>query len=159
MDPRYQQVANSLSEAVARLDTVLTPWGFTFIRSDVQSSHCGPFASGHYERDTTRIGISCRDTIDNVLYSHSFITQHPCCRESETFAVGHDTLMAALGYADDCRLVPSSDLPDAIIARDGGDRISALLYDLTVIAAPMLRTPCDEFYTIVRRGHRTYSIS
>ncbi len=154
-----EHVAEKLAEAVSRLHTVLSPWGFAFITDDTRSSHCGPFASGHYYRDTTRIGISCRDTIDNLYYEHTFVTRNAYSTESERFTFGHATLMNALGHCDDCRLITSDRIPDSIVARDGGDRVDALIHDLSALASRVLREPCAEFYAIVRLGLRSYSIA
>ena len=155
---RRELVVLSLADCVSRLDVVLQPWGFAFETDDCQSSHTGPFASGHYVRQTTRIGISCRDTIDNIHYEHSFITQHPSSREIERFTIGHPGLMQSLGHTDDCHLIGSTDIPDAIVARDGGDRVTALLHDLANFVAPFLCEPTDGFCEIVRCGYRAYSI-
>lgn len=159
MIPRREVVAQNLAAAVSRLDVVLNPWGFAFVDDDIQSSHCGPFASGHYCRDTTRIGISCRDTIDNIYYEHAFIKKNLYDTETERFTIGHDTLMRALGHAEDCSLVCIDQIPDAIVARDGGDRVAALIRDLTTVAFTLLRKPCDEFYAIMRHGGRAYSVA
>jgi hypothetical protein len=159
MNPRRQQVADSRTAATVRLDAVLKPWRFAFTTDEMRISHHGPFASGHYCRDTTRIGISCRDTIDNLYYEHTFVTRNASSTESERFTIGHSTLMDVLGHSDDCRLITSGDLPDAIVARDGGDRVDALIHDLAELAARVLREPSDDFYAIVRRGHRSYWIA
>lgn len=159
MNPRREHVAQKLAAAVSRLDTILNPWGFAFIANDIQSSHCGPFASGEYCRDTTRISISCRDTIDNLYYEHTFVTHNACSTESERFTIGHATLMDALGHSDDCRLMTCDNIPNAIVARDGGDRVDALIHDLNVLASTVLCEPCDEFYAIIQRGYRSYSIA
>ena len=159
MNPRRQHVAESFAAAISRLDTILKPWGFAFDSDEIQSSHCGPFASGHYSRDTTRISFSCRDTIDNLYYEHTFVTHYACSTESERFRIQHPTLMKALGHSDDCHLISSDDIPDAIIARTGGDRVAALSYDLESFACSVLREPCDEFFAIVRQGYRSYNIA
>lgn len=159
MNTRHQHVADSLATAIAELDAVLNPWGFVFTSDGIQPSHCGPFACGHYCRDATRIGLSCRNTIDNIYYEHSFITKLPCSEECECFTIRHETLMSALGHSDDCRLICTGETPDAIDARDGGDRVVALIHDLQSIAASVLREPCEEFYSIIRRGWRVYSIT
>jgi hypothetical protein len=159
MNPRRENVAERLAAAVARLDVVLNAWGFVFRTDDIQSSHCGPFASGHYGRQTTRIGISCRKTIDNLFYEHTFVTRNAFSTESERFTIGHMTLMGALGHSEDCRLIMCNNIPDAIAAREGGNRVDALIHDLNVFASPVLCKPCDEFYAIVRRGYRSYSIA
>ncbi|MEM7478162.1 MAG: hypothetical protein AAF483_24510 [Planctomycetota bacterium] len=159
MNQRRDHVAEQLATAVARLDTVLKPWGFDFIGDDIQSSHCGPFASGHYCRDTTRIGISCRETIDNLVYEHTFVTRNAFSTESERFTIEHSTLMDALGHCYDCHLLASDCIPDSIVARDGGDRVDAIIHDLTVLASSVLCEPCGEFYKIVRRGFRSYSVA
>lgn len=134
------------------------PWGFIFESDGVHPSHTGPYASGHYVRDATRIGLSCRDTIDNIYYEHTFVTVHAFSRESERFLIGHAALMRALGHADDCRLINCTEIPDAVKARDGADPVSALIHDLLFLAAPLLREPSDEFYAVIRRGCRSYSI-
>jgi hypothetical protein len=67
--------------------------------------------------------------------------------------------MRALGHSDDCWLVCCDKAPDAIAARDGGDRVAALIYDLKSFAASVLCEPREEFYAIVRRGYRSYSIA
>lgn len=151
-------VAESLALTVKRVDPVLNPWGFSFSLEGVHGSHNGPFASGHYIRGRTRIGLSCREMLDNLYYEHSFVTQNVCSRETETFDIGHDTLMRGLGHSDDCWLIVTDKQPDAVVARDGGDRVAALLHDLTTIAAAVLREPNETFYAIMRRGRRCYSI-
>jgi hypothetical protein len=156
---RRQAVADSLAESIARLDTVLKPWGFSFESDGVQSSHRGPYASGHYCRGATRIGLSCRNAIDNIYYEHSFITVHAYCKETERFTIRHDTLMRSLGHSDDCWLVVGDGIPNAIAARDGGDRVEALIHDLQLFASSVLREPCDAFYAIMRRGSRSYSVA
>lgn len=88
-----QAVNDSLTECVAKLDVIMRPWGFLFASDRVHFSHTGLFAAGHYCRDTTRIGLSCRDTIDNIYYQHSFITKHASWCEIERFTIGHETLM------------------------------------------------------------------
>jgi hypothetical protein len=159
MNLTHHQVSDALAAAVARIDAVLCPWGFTFAADEVQSSHCGLFASGHYRRGTTRIGLSCRATIDNIFYEHTFVKENLYSKEIERFQIGHDKLMKALEHSDDCRLICSHKTPDMIIARDGGDRVAALIHDLSSIAALVLREPCEEFYAIVRRGWRAYSVA
>jgi hypothetical protein len=159
MNPRHKNVCAALAAAVARIDVVLCPWGFTFLTDEVHDSHCGPFASGHYCRDRTRIGLSCRDSIDNVYYEHSFVKENRFSKEIERFVISHRALMKALHHSDDCRLVCGQKIPEAIVARDGGDCVAALIHDLSSIAATVLREPCDEFYEIMRRGCRTYSVT
>lgn len=158
MNTRRDDIAQQLAAVVLRLDVVLKPWGFAFIAEEIRSSHCGPFASGFYCRDTTRVGISCRSTIDNVFYEHVFISRNTCSTELERFTIGHATLMDALGHSNDCHLITSGNNPDTIVARDGGDRVEALIYDLSILASRVLCEPCEEFYAIVRRGLRKYSV-
>ncbi|ODA35435.1 hypothetical protein [Planctopirus hydrillae] len=158
MNTQHDDIAQQLAAVFLRLDVIMKPWGFAFIAEEIRSSHCGPFASGFYCRDTTRIGISCRTTIDNIFYEHFFITRSAGSTELERFTIGHSTLMDALGYASDCHLIASSKTPDTIIARDGGDRVEALIHDLSVLASRVLCEPCEEFYAIVRRGLRKYSV-
>jgi len=153
-----EEVRVSLTSVLRQLDPVLTPWGFAFSFDGVHSSHHGRYASGHYVRGTTQIGISCRATLDNVYYRHAFVKQNACSRETEQFTIGHDTLMADLGHAEDCWLIYTGQNPDAIAARFGGERVDAFIHDLNVIASPVLREPGEDFYAIMRRGGRVWTI-
>jgi hypothetical protein len=155
---RREIVATSLAACVARLDTVLIPWGFVYRSVGVSASHCGPYALGRYQRGETEIHLSCRDTIDNLVYEHSFVQEYYSGRETLRFSVQHGTLMRAVGHFDDSRLICTNDIPDMIVERHGGDRVAALISDWTVLAAHVLCEPCEEFYSIVRRGHRVYSV-
>jgi hypothetical protein len=159
MIPEEQQVTDALAAAVARIDAVLRPWGFIFTTDEVRPSHYGYYASGYYCREMTRIGISCRASIDNIYYEHSFVKEIPFSKEIERFTIGHLALMKALGRSNDCHFVCGHRISDAVVARDGGDRIDALIHDLSAIAASVLREPCEEFFDIMRRGCRTYSIA
>ena len=47
--------------------------------------------------------------------------------------------------------------PNLIAARHGVDRVAAFVHDLRHIAASMLREPCEEFSTIMRRGYRSWT--
>ena len=68
--------------------------------------------------------------------------------------------MDAVGHADDCHLIAWDDYPNQIVARDGGDRVAALIQDLDNYAAGLLRTANNaDFYSVVRRGFRSYSIA
>ncbi len=155
----YQQFIDRLDACHSQLGGVLTPWGFNFEHQGVQSSHSGPFATGLYSRGTTRIHLSCRATIDNIYYEHSFVTEFRWgTREIERFTIDHGTLMKALGHFDDCMLVSINKYPDYIAARNGGDRVSALIHDLNTIASPVLCEPCDAFYEIIRLGYRHFLI-
>ena len=147
---RNQKAAESLAAIVDRLDEVVGPWGFAFEPDEVNSSHNGPYASGHYCRGTTRIGLSCREALDNVYYEHSFVTEYLCSSEIERFTIGHDDLMEAL-------LIRGDEHPDAVVARDGGDRVAAFIHDLTTIAAPVLSKRIKRFKEIMRRGLRVFS--
>lgn len=155
---RFESVEEKLSACVRRLDVLLNPWGFEFQADVSRDSHCGPFASGHYVRGTTRIGLSCRETIDNIYYEHAFVTEHRWSRAIERFDVTHPDLMNSLGHSDDCELIGSNNPPDAIIARTGGDRVAALLRDLSEFAAPILARPNQKFDEIIRSGRRCYFV-
>lgn len=137
---------------------MLCPWGFVFAADEIHSSHCGLYSSGHYCRGTTRIGLSCRAAIDNLFYEHSFVRVNTFSNEIERFTLGHHSLMKALGHTEACQLVCGDKSPDVIVARDGGDRVAALIHDLSLLAAPFLREPCEEFNAIIRRGTRVYSV-
>ena len=88
--------------------------------------HNSPYVSGHYVRGLTRIGLSCRDTIDNLYYEHSFIIEHSSCREIEQFVISHPSLLTTLGHSEACKLVGSNNVPDSIVVRDGGDRVASV---------------------------------
>ncbi|MGD9636694.1 MAG: hypothetical protein AB7G28_18470 [Pirellulales bacterium] len=157
-DMNREDISKSFDLVVSRLNLSLNPWDFHFTSEEMLGSHTGPFGSGFYVRGTTKIGIACRATLDNVYYQHSFITLNACSRETETFTIGHDTLMAALGRSDDSWLVMTNRQPTAVVARNGQDPVTAFVHDLTEIAAIVLRTPSEDFNTIVRRGHRAWTI-
>ena len=153
-----KDVKAALNAATDRINPVLNDWGFHFIADEVQLSHCGYYASGHYCRNTTRIGISCRETIDNIYYRQSFITPNRFTRHIEQFTIQHDTLMAALGHAEDCRLVSCDQTPVTIAARDGSDPVDAWIDDLVSIAKPVLCEPSERSNEIVRRGLRGFHV-
>ena len=155
---RREHVAAALTDCVARLDTVVQPYGFVFDTDEIHASHTGPFASGHYVRNDTRIGLSCRDTIDNVVYEHSFVTQNLSWREIERFSTSHSGLMSFLGHADDARLICADSIPDAVLARDGADRVDALIHDLSMFVLPLIANDMDIFFAAIRKGYRSYSI-
>ena len=156
--PRRCVATDALMAAASRLDRLLAAWGFSFHFDGVHSSHTGPYATGHYIRDTIRISLSCRGEIDNLCYEQSFVKTSGAIREIETFTISHQLLMQALGHADDCRLIAVNEPPNAIAARDGGARMDALLFDLSNYAAPLLREPHEQFDEIVRTGLRCYRI-
>lgn len=151
-------VSSAFNAVLERLNPVLNDWGFHFVPDEVQWSHCGYYAAGHYCRDTTHIGISCRETIDNIYYRHTFITHNRFTRHIEQFTIQHDMLMAALGHAEDCRLVSCDQTPFTIAARDGGDPVDAWIDDLVSTAKPVLCAPSERFNEIVRRGLRGFHV-
>ena len=155
---RREIVTQNLTSTIARLDAVMRPWGFTFVFEKQMSSHIGPFASGHYVRGATRIGLSCRDSIDNLYYEHCFVTKHRSYQETERFTLWHPGLMKTLGHAQDCHLIGTDEIYDSIAARDGGDRVAALLLDWIELAAPILSSPCDAFDEAMRHGARSYTV-
>ena len=93
MNPGRQPVAESFAVVVARLRPTLDSWGFVFEPGDINSSHCGPYCTGRFVRETTQISISCRQTIDNLFYEHTFVTHNACSTEMERYSIGHETLM------------------------------------------------------------------
>ena len=159
MNPQRQLVSECFASAISRLEPTLTQWGFVFESDGIHASHNGPFASGHFLRGETKIGLSCRETIDNLYYEHTFITRNTYSTEYERFTIGHKTLMRSLGHSDECCLIQSDCIPDMIVARNGNDRVDALIDDLTNYAITVLREPCDEFFGIVREGYRCYSVA
>jgi hypothetical protein len=157
-NPRREQVAEAFQALTCRLDQLLNSWGFQLDSDYLSSSHCGPYGYGYYVRGTTKIGVSCRDTLDNVFYQHSFITQNACSKETETFVRDHDALMHALGHGEDCWLVAGTRQPDLVVARTGQDRVAAFIHDLSEIAGPILREPTPRFEEIIRQGIRSWTI-
>lgn len=156
MIPEEKLVVDALAAAVAGLDEILNPWGFKFEADDeTHYSHHGLYSSGHYCREMTRIRISCQREMNNVHYEHSLIRQFVWHKERHSYGLGHHGLMVALGHADDCRLITGGEY--AIIARDGGDRVAALIHDLRHIAAPVLREPCEEFLSTIRTGYHSWT--
>jgi hypothetical protein len=155
MIPEEQLVVDTLAAAVAQLDEVLNPWGFSFEANETHYSHRGYYASGNYCRGMTRIYISSQAKINRVSYEHSLIKEFVWHKESHKYGLGHHGLMAALGHADDCHLITGGEY--AIVARDDGDRVAALIHDLRHIAAPVLREPCDEFLSIIRTGYHSWT--
>jgi hypothetical protein len=155
-----QRIAESLAACAARLDSVLVPWGFAFESDRVNPSHTGVYASGHFVRGMTRIGVSCRDTIDNVFYEHSFVIyQNSWLCEIERFDIHHGDLMSSLGHAADCWLArPYVGMCSPLVPRNGADIVTALIHDLEIIAAPVLRKPCEQFFDIVRTGRRSFFV-
>lgn len=154
-------LADSLSRCVAQLDSVLIPWGFTFQRDDITASHFGDYASGHYCRGATRIGLSCRHTIDNIYYEHTFVSQRYGVHEKEKYDIGHDGLMLGLGHASDCWLKYSlldRRGPSALGTDDTVDVLHALVHDLQSFAAPALSQPNELFFAIIRTGRRCFSV-
>jgi hypothetical protein len=63
--------------------------------------------------------------------------------------------MRQVGHGSECRLIEKD---KTSIARDGGDAVEALLWDLREYAAPTLRQECDEFAKIAERGYRGYEV-
>lgn len=156
---RFEIVAKNLADCVARIGAVLNPWGFEFEAGpDDQFSPAGPYGSGHFVRGETRIGISCRSTLDNIYYEHSFVREYTSSRAIECFTIGHVELMRAVGHSDDCKLVTQNQYPILVAARDGSDPVEALIHDLSQFCEPILADPCDAFFEIMRKGRRGYSV-
>ena len=155
---RREQVDIALADCVASVGRALEPCGFSFQHDGTHSSHTGPFASGYFVRDTTRIGLSCRESVDNIIYEHSFVTQLAASCETEKFSTGHSGLMLFLGHSDDAHLISGDSIPDSVVARDGGDRVDALIHDLDAYVIPLLSNDMDTFCDAIRRGFRSYSI-
>ena len=156
---RREIVSTAMDAAISQLDAILNPLGFVWRSDGVSFSHNGPFAHGHYVESDTRIGLSCRDRIDNIIYVHSFITKHHSSTETEKYCVSHSGLMQHLDDADTCHLVTGDDIPNAVVARDGGNVLDALLFDLTNSFVPLFRDRPDDFHDAMRRGSRSYDIA
>ena len=156
---RREIVSTAMDTAISQLDAILNPLGFVWHSDGVSLSHNGPFAHGHYVESDTRIGLSCRDGIDNIIYMHSFITKHHCSTETEKYCVSHSGLMRYLGDVDTCHLVTGDDIPNVVVARDGGNALDALLYDLTNSFVPLFRDRLDDFHNAMRQGSRSYDIA
>ena len=67
--------------------------------------------------------------------------------------------MQHLDDADTCHLVTGDDIPNAVVARDGGNVLDALLFDLTNSFVPLFRDRPDDFHDAMRRGSRSYDIA
>lgn len=155
----FEIVAKNLADCAARIGAVLNPWGFEFEAGpDDQLSHAGPYGSGFFVRGETRIGISCRSALDNIFYEHSFVREYSSSRAIERFTIGHAELMRAVDRSDECRLVTQIRYPTLVAARDGSDPVSALVHDLSEFCEPILATPYEAFFEIMRTGRRGYLI-
>jgi len=155
----FEIVAKNLADCAARLGAVLNPWGFEFEAGpDDQLSPAGPYGSGHFVRGGTRIGISCRSTLDNIYYEHSFVREYTSSRAIECFTIGHAELMRAVDHSGDCWLVTKNQYPILVAARDGSDPVVALIHDLSQFCEPILADPCDAFFEIMRKRRRGYSV-
>jgi hypothetical protein len=132
----------SLQDIVLRLNPVLNPYGFVFELEGSGFSSLGPFASGFYKRPPLQIGLIYRSAIGSVNYSW------------EEFKMSHTDYMAYLGRADDCRLIYNKDWFESL-ARDGGDPVTALIYDLEHFAKAMLEGNTEEFAHIAKMAHET----
>lgn len=155
---RREQAEIALRDCIVAIGQILEPCDFTFQHDETQSSHTGPFASGWFVRGPTRIGISCRSSIDNVIYEHSFITEDLSSRQVEKFSTGHGGLMQFLGYLDEAHLISCDSTPDLVVSRNGGERLDALVNDLSSFVVPLFQNDMDSFCKAIRRGFRSYSI-
>ena len=73
--------------------------------------------------------------------------------------MSHSGLMRYLGDVDTCHLVTGDDIPNVVVARDGGNALDALLYDLTNSFVPLFRDRLDDFHNAMRQGSRSYDIA
>jgi len=131
-----------LQNIVLRLDPILNPYGFVFELEGKGFSSLGLFASGFYRRGPLKIGLVYRSCFGSVNYSW------------DKFNMSHSDYMEHLGYIDNCKLIYDEDSFESI-ARDGGDAITTLIYDLEQFAKPMLEGNTDEFVRITKTVHET----
>ena len=150
----FQEYEDALAVVIERLNPIFNSWDFNFEFDGVHGSHTGFYARGRYVRGATLVWICCRQTLDNVSYEHSFITQYMYTKQIESYRIGHHGLTHSLGHSEDCQLIDKFMYPSGLVARDGGDPVTAYIYDLTNIAADVLSGPNETFYAIVRQGAR-----
>lgn len=122
----------SLQDIALKLNPVLNPYGFLFELQSNGFSSLGFFASGFYKRPPIQIGLIYRHCLGSVNY------------QWDEFDMSHTDYMGYLGHADDSKLVYDEGGFESI-ARDGGDPVAALIYDLEHFAKPMLEGDTDEF--------------
>jgi hypothetical protein len=118
----------ALDEAVTRLQPVLGPLGFRFDGGQSGEAHMA-FASGLFISDAVTIGLIFRKrgALGCVIY------------ENEVSNMSHDDLLRSLGAQDRQRLIYDGAAMESR-ARDGGDPLDALIYDLReIVGAP----PCE----------------
>ena len=108
---------------------------------------------------STRIGLSCRDSIDNVYYEYSFVKVNRFSKEIERFVISHRALMKALIIQMTVVWCVAQKSPRQSLLVTAEIVSQLLIHDLSSIAVTVLQEPCDEFYEIMRRGCRTYSVT
>lgn len=83
------------------------------------------------------------------------LTERGYLRERITNGMFHTSYMRQIGHGGDCHLLTKG--IDSR-ARDGGDPVEALIWDLREYAAPTLQQECDEFLKIIECGYRNYEV-
>ena len=120
------ECSDALAAAVARLNPVLRPLGFSFVAGDSGEGHMD-FASGFFVGSAVKIGLVFRKraTFGCVIY------------ENENSNMSHSDLMRYLGAQARQRLV-YSDSSMTSTATGGGDPIDALVSDISEVVGDRL---------------------
>lgn len=157
-EEQQEAAAKALSASAKKLEGLVGPWGFAYSAEGAFNSHCGVFASGFFWRGPTRICLCCRAQIDSLYYERTFHEVAGSCRLMERFTIGHRTFMKAIGKHAESRVFETNENPGLVVARDGGSILDAIIFDWSVLASDILRSPSDEFDQIMRRGHRVFDV-
>jgi hypothetical protein len=138
------ECSDALNEAVDRLEPLLQPLGFHYV-ADVSGEGHMPFASGFFVGTAVKIGLVFRKrgTLGCVVY------------ENESSNMSHDDLVRYLGVQDRQRLV-YNDATMASQARDGGEAMDALAYDLDELIGQRLNDPVLMRQVIARSLHERF---
>ena len=131
-----------LEAGVAKLEPLLTSFGFEYGSGDGAVSSGGPFATGFFRRGKLEIGLIVRNGDQLGCPSYS---------EGRGYA-SHTDIFWALGRAGEARLIPSDFL--SYKASDGGDSFDALFADFEHVILPTLQESPDSFSAALARAHR-----
>lgn len=126
---RGVRAADALDELVAALAPVFREHGYTWGDAARGTGSGGDFASGYFTGPGGRVGLMARDVQGLASIGYA----------SAAGAVDHDTLMRAIGRADDAWLgFADADWRPTL---RGGDTLTAALAHDLAIALPALAAP------------------